>query len=87
MAVSKLKPASDILALYEAGVRHFGENYPQELVDKAKEVRSLTCQTGRGELTRSQLPADIQWHFIGALQSNKSKMLACTSPPPAPLAF
>lgn len=40
VAVSKLKPASDILALYEAGVRHFGENYPQELVDKAKEVSS-----------------------------------------------
>ncbi|ORY74985.1 hypothetical protein BCR35DRAFT_321852 [Leucosporidium creatinivorum] len=59
VAVSKLKPASDILALYQHGVRHFGENYPQELVDKAKE-----------------LPSDIEWHFIGALQSNKAKMLA-----------
>lgn len=41
VAVSKLKPSSYILALYEHGVRHFGENYPQELVDKAKEVRLL----------------------------------------------
>jgi uncharacterized pyridoxal phosphate-containing UPF0001 family protein len=37
--VSKVKPAEDILALYVAGVRHFGENYPQELADKAKIVR------------------------------------------------
>ncbi|SCV68385.1 BQ2448_506 [Microbotryum intermedium] len=59
VAVSKLKPSSDILALYDHGVRHFGENYPQELVDKAKE-----------------LPSDIQFHFIGSLQSNKAKMLA-----------
>lgn len=36
VAVSKLKPASDIQALYEHGVRHFGENYVQELVGKAK---------------------------------------------------
>ncbi|SGY35297.1 BQ5605_C002g01749 [Microbotryum silenes-dioicae] len=40
VAVSKLKPSSDILALYDHGVRHFGENYPQELVDKAKELPS-----------------------------------------------
>ncbi|SCZ90279.1 BZ3500_MvSof-1268-A1-R1_Chr1-3g01889 [Microbotryum saponariae] len=63
VAVSKLKPSSDILALYDHGVRHFGENYPQELVDKAKE-----------------LPSDIRFHFIGSLQSNKAKMLACTFP-------
>ncbi|KAK4050485.1 hypothetical protein OIO90_005068 [Microbotryomycetes sp. JL221] len=59
VAVSKLKPSSDILALYEHGVRHFGENYPQELEQKSRE-----------------LPDDIKWHFIGALQSNKAKMLA-----------
>lgn len=41
VAVSKLKPSSDILALHEHGVRHFGENYPQELEAKAKEVRCL----------------------------------------------
>ena len=51
VAVSKLKPALDIQALYDAGVRHFGENYPNELVQKAEE-----------------LPKDIKWHFIGALQ-------------------
>ena len=39
VAVSKYKPASDVLACYENGQRDFGENYVQELVDKAKEVR------------------------------------------------
>ena len=42
VAVSKYKPASDILACYEDGQRDFGENYVQELVDKAKQVRELT---------------------------------------------
>ncbi|GJJ70808.1 PLP dependent protein [Entomortierella parvispora] len=60
VAVSKLKPASDILATYEkAGHRNFGENYVQELEEKSK-----------------QLPSDIQWHFIGSLQSNKCKIVA-----------
>ena len=38
VAVSKFKPASDILACYELGHRDFGENYVQELTDKAKGV-------------------------------------------------
>ncbi|GAV50329.1 hypothetical protein ZYGR_0U01850 [Zygosaccharomyces rouxii] len=59
LAVSKLKPASDIQILYDHGVRHFGENYVQELIEKSK-----------------LLPQDIQWHFIGGLQTNKCKDLA-----------
>lgn len=38
VAISKIKPASDIKALYDAGHRHFGENYIQELADKAQAV-------------------------------------------------
>ncbi|MBC6489975.1 YggS family pyridoxal phosphate-dependent enzyme [Flavihumibacter stibioxidans] len=59
VAVSKTKPVEDILALYQAGQRDFGENYVQELVDK-----------------QALLPADIRWHFIGHLQSNKVKYIA-----------
>ena len=59
VAVSKTKPTSDILELYQMGQRDFGENYVQELVDKQKE-----------------LPADIRWHFIGHLQTNKVKYIA-----------
>ena len=59
IAVSKTKPNADIMELYDLGHRAFGENYVQELVDKA-----------------DQLPKDIQWHFIGHLQSNKVKYIA-----------
>lgn len=58
VAVSKTKPASEILELYGLGQRDFGENYVQELVAKAAE-----------------LPADISWHFIGHLQTNKVKLI------------
>ena len=58
VAVSKFKPAEDILAAYEAGQRDFGENRPQELAAKAP-----------------VLPADIRWHFIGHLQTNKVKLV------------
>ncbi len=59
VAVSKLKPASDVQQMYALGQRDFGENYVQELVEK-----------------QTQLPADIRWHFIGHLQSNKVKYVA-----------
>ena len=59
IAVSKTKPNVDIIELYNLGQRAFGENYVQELVDKA-----------------ASLPKDIQWHFIGHLQSNKVKYIA-----------
>jgi hypothetical protein len=39
--ISKIKPASDIKALYDAGYRHFGENYIQELADKAEVVSQV----------------------------------------------
>lgn len=41
VAVSKYKPASDILACYECGQRDFGENYVNELEEKAQQVRSV----------------------------------------------
>lgn len=59
VAVSKTWPASDLQALYDVGVRHFGESYAQEWEEKAP-----------------QLPDDIEWHFIGHLQSNKARLLA-----------
>ena len=58
VAVSKFKPAEDILEAYGAGQRAFGENRPQELAAKAK-----------------VLPDDIEWHFIGHLQTNKLKQV------------
>lgn len=60
LAVSKTKPASAIASAYQAGQRHFGENYVQEAVDKQSELGAFA----------------ITWHFIGAIQSNKTKLLA-----------
>lgn len=59
IAVSKFKPAEMLLEAYNLGLKRFGENYVQELVDKYQE-----------------LPKDIEWHFIGHLQSNKVKYIA-----------
>uniref|UniRef100_A0A1L8E066 Pyridoxal phosphate homeostasis protein n=1 Tax=Nyssomyia neivai TaxID=330878 RepID=A0A1L8E066_9DIPT len=59
VAVSKTKPAEAVVAAYDAGQRHFGENYVQEMVEKASHPQILErCK-------------DIKWHFIGHLQSNK----------------
>ncbi|CAN1811191.1 Pyridoxal phosphate homeostasis protein [Linum perenne] len=63
VAVSKTKPVSVLRQVYAAGHRCFGENYVQELIEKAP-----------------QLPADVEWHFIGNLQSNKVKPLLAGVP-------
>ena len=60
LAVSKTWPLACVLAAAEAGQRAFGENYVQEGVDKVAAI------TGR----------NLEWHFIGPLQSNKSKPVA-----------
>lgn len=61
VAIGKTHPASAIREAYAAGQRDFGENYAQELRDKAKEL--------------SDLPG-IRWHFVGRLQTNKAKYVA-----------
>lgn len=61
IAVSKTKPAASVALAYQAGQRAFGENYVQELVSKATELQQLE---------------EIEWHFIGPIQSNKTKDIA-----------
>jgi len=60
LAVSTKKPASDIRAAWQLGQRDFGENYLQEARQKIQELKDL----------------DITWHFIGAIQSNKTRSIA-----------
>ena len=60
IAVSKAKPVEAVRAVYKTGQRDFGENYVTEAVDKIIACRSL----------------DICWHFLGPLQSNKTKYIA-----------
>ncbi|KAK6185865.1 hypothetical protein SNE40_008008 [Patella caerulea] len=59
VAVSKTKPPEAVLAAYDFGQKHFGENYVMELIEKSNDEEILEkCK-------------DIKWHFIGHLQKNK----------------
>lgn len=60
LAVSKTKPAADLAAAYRLGQRHFGENYLQEALKKQQQLAAF----------------DISWHFIGPIQSNKTRPIA-----------
>ena len=60
IAVSKLKPLSHVKAAFDAGQRDFGENYVQELAEKAEAAKDVE---------------GLRWHFIGSLQSNKVRQL------------
>lgn len=60
IAVSKAHPEEAVRAAYAAGLRVFGENYAQELAQKAAALSDLS---------------DIEWRFIGHLQRNKIKLI------------
>ena len=61
LAVSKTKPAEMVEAAHAAGQRAFGENYLQDAVAKIEALKGLE---------------GLEWHFIGPLQSNKSRPVA-----------
>ncbi|XP_067879466.1 pyridoxal phosphate homeostasis protein [Heterodontus francisci] len=63
VAVGKTKPAALLMEAYRHGQRHFGENYVQELVEKASDRQLLS------------ICPDIKWHFIGHLQKNNVNKL------------
>jgi len=60
VAVSKSKPAESVRAVATAGVTDFGESYVQEAIPKLDELAALP----------------LHWHFIGGLQSNKTRAVA-----------
>ena len=64
LAVSKTKPIEAIYAAYQAGQRQFGESYVQEAIPKIQLLQTNPDYAG------------IEWHFIGPLQSNKTKPVA-----------
>jgi len=61
IAVSKQQPVAAIRAAYRAGQRAFGESYLQEALTKQAQLTDLT---------------DIEWHFVGRIQSNKTRQIA-----------
>jgi hypothetical protein len=60
LAVSKTRPVTAIMTAYQSGQRCFGENYLQEAVPKIQALRDYK----------------LEWHFIGQLQSNKTRLVA-----------
>lgn len=62
LAVSKTKSVAEISTAFEAGQSAFGENYVQEGVDKIQYFQAQGLQ--------------LEWHFIGPLQSNKTRLVA-----------
>ena len=60
LAVSKQQPAGAIEALFQAGQRDFGENYVQDAIEKMDQLTGL----------------DLRWHFIGQIQSNKTRIIS-----------
>lgn len=65
LAVSKTKPVSLIKQAYQAGLRHFGENYVQESIEKIKQIKD-----------DNDINEPVYWYFIGPLQSNKTRPVA-----------
>ena len=88
LAVSKTFPASDVLALAACGQRAFGENYVQEALDKIAACRDEWPETEAFPASRARqagdgtdpgpprLPLLLEWHFIGPIQSNKTRPIA-----------
>jgi len=60
LAVSKTRPLADIRAAFEGGQHRFGENYLQEALPKIQALQSHP----------------LEWHFIGPIQSNKTRAIA-----------
>ena len=60
LAVSKTRPVGDIVTAFNNGQTRFGENYLQEAIPKIEALRDYP----------------LEWHFIGPLQSNKTRLIA-----------
>ena len=70
VAVSKFHPFEAIEEAYAAGQRVFAESRPQELLAKVRRLEEIRAAKADPEYMK-----DIQWHFIGHLQTNKLKMV------------
>ena len=86
VAVSKFHPVEAIREAYDAGQRSFGENRPQEFARKVEEVaawlrgrdsdvRAIPLEGVQGVKGHEVPRNEVEWHFIGHLQTNKLKMV------------
>ena len=70
VAVSKFHPFEAIEEAYAVGQRIFAESRPQELLSKVERLRQIRLERGEPGYM-----SDLEWHFIGHLQTNKLKMV------------
>ena len=70
VAVSKFHPFEAIEEAYAAGQRVFAESRPQELMAKVRKLEEVRIERGDADYM-----SDVEWHFIGHLQTNKLKMV------------
>lgn len=68
LAVSKKKPPEQVFELFKQGQTDFGENYLNEALEKQVSVRQL--------IEKEAINQNIVWHFIGPIQSNKTRPIA-----------
>lgn len=73
LGISKGQPAAALLAAARAGVRDFGESYLQEALEKIAAVEQLQAH---GSPPGAQREPELTWHFVGRLQSNKTRPVA-----------
>lgn len=69
LAVSKTKPVSDIIELYQLGQYHFAESYLNEALAKIIQLKNIYQQSNKKQ-------PELVWHFIGRMQSNKTRAIA-----------
>jgi PLP dependent protein len=73
LGVTKGQPATVVHAAAQAGLADFGESYLQEALEKIAAVEKLQAEAGTAPQASA---APIRWHFIGRLQSNKTRPVA-----------
>ena len=73
LGITKGQPAAALLAAAGAGVRNFGESYLQEALEKIAAVEQLQAQ---GPPRGAERESELTWHFVGRLQSNKTRPVA-----------
>ncbi len=69
LAVSKRHPATAVVEACDAGQTHFGENFVSEALTKQAEINPLSAANSLNN-------KELNWHFIGKIQSNKARQIA-----------
>ena len=78
IAVTKNFPVSDVVHLYDLGLRNFGENRDQEARAKVEEFKKYVAdsESSEDQTNQANQANQVKWHFQGQLQRNKLRSIA-----------